>query len=89
MIPPSMNQTAEYMARFGMKNVSVFSEAPGIFGNIQHFLDRDMGLAIPVEIYPNFGFGNIEEGVPEVIQEQVPVFQEVVNEDHWPLNLQM
>lgn len=30
-----------------------------MFGNLQYFQDRDMGLALPMEIVPNFGEGEV------------------------------
>lgn len=68
VIPLAMNRTAEYMARFGMEIETAFVEAPEIFGNLQHYLDRDMGIALPVEIMSNFGNGNVEEVVTEANQ---------------------
>lgn len=57
--PVEQNQTARYMAEYGLNNSSFFAEAPHIFGNLQHFLDRDMGLAMPFEIMDNFGLGEV------------------------------
>lgn len=42
IIPQHMNRTAEYMAVYGLDNLPAFGKAPGSFGNLQHYLDRDM-----------------------------------------------
>ncbi|KAK1359574.1 hypothetical protein POM88_044048 [Heracleum sosnowskyi] len=62
VVPVSLSSTAEYMANYGMQYMAHFVEAPGIFGSLQHFLDRDMGLALPMEVLPNFGEGEVVEG---------------------------
>lgn len=60
----SMNTTAEYMAIYGMQNMTQFVKTPGVFGNLQHYLNRDMGLALPMEIAPNYGMGDIIDLTP-------------------------
>lgn len=64
IIPPAMNATAEYMASYGLNNLTQFVEAPALFENLQYFLDRDMGLVLPMEIIPNFGLGEVENEPP-------------------------
>lgn len=59
-----MNSTAEYMVAFGMQNLSHFAETPGGFGNLQYYLDRDMGSPLPTEILPNFRLGKIIDVSP-------------------------
>lgn len=66
-IPLEMNRSAEYMAQFGGENFQEVVETPGVFGNLQHFLDRDMGLALPPPLMllaANYGTGEIEDGEP-------------------------
>lgn len=66
IIPLSMNATAEYMATYGLNNLTQFVEAPVMFDNLQYYLDRDMGLTIPMEIIPNFGIGEVvDEFTPQ------------------------
>lgn len=64
VIPTNMNATAEYMAIYGMQHMTHFVETPGVFGNLHHYLDRDMGLALPMEILPNYGAGDIIDVTP-------------------------
>lgn len=54
-----MNATAEYMASYSLQNLTHFVEAPTVFGNLKYFLDRDMGLALSMEIIPDFGRGEV------------------------------
>ncbi|KAL1806764.1 hypothetical protein ACET3Z_029832 [Daucus carota] len=66
-VPEHMNASAKYMAVYGLNNLTCLVEAPGVFGDLQHYLDRDMGmvLALPnIDILPNFGLGEIEDGPP-------------------------
>lgn len=42
IIPIESNRTAEYMAAYGLDNFSSLVQTPAVFGNLQHFLDRDM-----------------------------------------------
>lgn len=42
-----LNYTAQYMAIYGFENLGSFIQAPGIFESLQHYLDRDMGMALP------------------------------------------
>lgn len=64
VIARGMNATAEYMAVYGMQNMTELVETPGVFGNLQHYLGRDMGLALPMVILPNYGQGEIEDMSP-------------------------
>lgn len=34
IIPPAMNTTAEYLATYGLNNLTQFVEAPELFGNL-------------------------------------------------------
>lgn len=70
LVPFELNQTAEYMARYGMDQLSSFVETPGIFGNLQEFLDMDMSHFFPFEILPNFGLGEVID--PPTPPPQVP-----------------
>ena len=68
-IPHHMNSTAVYMAEYGMKHLTATVELPGAstLGNLQYFLDRDMGRALPnpeMVILPNLGLGEVEDGPP-------------------------
>lgn len=47
IIPADLNRIAEYMAAFGMENSRSLVQSPTIFWNLQHLLDRDMGMALP------------------------------------------
>lgn len=46
-----MNHTAQYIATYGMENLDSFVEIPGIFGNLQQFLDRDMGVLLTFHLF--------------------------------------
>ena len=56
-VPVEQNLAAQYLANYGRDNLSAFREMPGSAGNLQHFLDRDLGLAIPFQIMDNMGLG--------------------------------
>ena len=67
-----MNRVAEYMATYGLENLKTYVEIPGdkVFGDLQHLMDRDMGLAPPdqmVEAVEVFGLGEVIDGPPPVI----------------------
>lgn len=69
IIPVELNGTAQYMASYGMERLDALVLAPSSFGNIQHYLDRDMGRAMP---YPEFELqDNLGEG--EVIDPSPPL----------------
>uniref|UniRef100_A0A165X0T1 Uncharacterized protein n=1 Tax=Daucus carota subsp. sativus TaxID=79200 RepID=A0A165X0T1_DAUCS len=68
-IPHHMNSTAVYMAEYGMKYLTDTVELPGAstLGNLQYFLERDMGRVLPnpeMVILPNLGLGDVEDGPP-------------------------
>ncbi|WOH09190.1 hypothetical protein DCAR_0728645 [Daucus carota subsp. sativus] len=66
-IPQHMNATAKYMAEYGLRHMTCFAEAPGIFGDLKYYLERDMGLVLPSpihELVPNFGEGEVEDASP-------------------------
>lgn len=68
VIPVERNATARYMASYGMNNLKVLVQAPGVFGNLQYYLERDMGMILP---YPEFELlDNLGEG--EVINFSPP-----------------
>ncbi|WOG93133.1 hypothetical protein DCAR_0312414 [Daucus carota subsp. sativus] len=46
-VPARMNVTVEYLAIYGMNNVTELSEFEGDVGDLLYFLNRDMGLALP------------------------------------------
>ncbi|KAL1822717.1 hypothetical protein ACET3Z_009495 [Daucus carota] len=59
-VPEHMNDAARYMAEYGLEHFSNFVEIPGPqpIGNLQFFLDRDMGMVIAnpeIELLPNMG----------------------------------
>ncbi|WOG92879.1 hypothetical protein DCAR_0312156 [Daucus carota subsp. sativus] len=58
-IPLVMNRTAEYLARYGMEHMSVFAEVPDSFADLQSFLDRDMGVGLPFQVFEAFGLGDV------------------------------
>lgn len=64
LIPNGMNGTAAYKATFGMDNMVTFVAAPGTFGELRNFLNRDMGLDLPFEIEDNFGLGEVIDASP-------------------------
>lgn len=49
-VPQRMNGTAEYLATYGMNNLTEFSEFTGSFGELNYYLARDMGLVLPSPI---------------------------------------
>lgn len=53
-----------------------FSEAPTVFGNMQYFLNRDMGMALPFEIGPYHGQGEIIDASPPPSEDTVSVDNE-------------
>uniref|UniRef100_A0A164TGS9 RNase H type-1 domain-containing protein n=1 Tax=Daucus carota subsp. sativus TaxID=79200 RepID=A0A164TGS9_DAUCS len=68
-IPHHMNSAAVYMAEHGLSNLTEMVELPGssTLGNLQFFLDRDMGRVLPnpqMVILPNLGLGEVEDGIP-------------------------
>lgn len=67
IIPLNLNHTTQYMANYGLENFQSLVQAPGIFGNLQFFLDRDMGMAIPYpefDLQENFGEGEVVDLPP-------------------------
>ncbi|WOG89689.1 hypothetical protein DCAR_0208927 [Daucus carota subsp. sativus] len=53
------------MASYGMERYSSFVEAPGFFGDLHLYLERDMGLGLPEVLLDNVGFfGNGEVDDP-------------------------
>ena len=66
-VPRRMNSTAEYLANYGMQNMSVFSEVKGSVGELHHFLERDMGRVMPApinEVVPDIGDGDVVDALP-------------------------
>lgn len=68
-IPDHMNSVATYMADYGLHHLSDLVELPGssTLGNLQFFLDRDMGRVISnpeVEVMPFMGLGEVIDGDP-------------------------
>lgn len=53
------NLAAQYLAEYGRDNLNAFGEVPGSVGNLQHFLDRDLGLEIPLQVMDNMGLGEV------------------------------
>ncbi|KAL1824200.1 hypothetical protein ACET3Z_010978 [Daucus carota] len=78
-IPIEQNRTAEYMARYGMENVGFFVETLGFFGNLEFFLDRDMGLDILFEVMDNMGLGEVID--EEIVDEEEVEVERVENLD--------
>ena len=63
-VPEHMNDAARYMAEYGLEHFSSFVELPWpeTIGNLQFFMDRDMGMIIAnpeVELLPNLGLGEV------------------------------
>ena len=63
-VPEHMNDAARYMAEYGLEHFSSFMELPWpeTVGNLQFFMDRDMGMIIAnpeVELLPNLGLGEV------------------------------
>ncbi|WOG81429.1 hypothetical protein DCAR_0100576 [Daucus carota subsp. sativus] len=63
-IPVEQNQSAHYLADYGLANVNLFGEVPRTLGNLQHFLDRDMGIAVPFDVMDNLGMGEVVDADP-------------------------
>ena len=68
-IPHHMNSAAVFMAKHGMQNLSDLVKLPdaSTMGNLQFFLDRDMGRVLPypeVEVLPNLGLGEVVDAPP-------------------------
>ncbi|KAL1827848.1 hypothetical protein ACET3Z_006260 [Daucus carota] len=66
-IPQHMNATAKYMSEYGIRHMTCFAEAPGNFGDLNYYLERDMGLVLasPIhELVPNFGEGEVVDASP-------------------------
>lgn len=60
------------MAHFGYENKSSLVQAPGVFGDLQHFLNRDIGMALPYpefELLENFGDGEVIDPSPPMSPE--------------------
>lgn len=61
------NGTAQYMASYGMEKMQELVLAPGHFGDIHHYLQRDMGMILPFpqfELLENFGEGEVLDPSP-------------------------
>ena len=54
-----MNRITKYLARYGLENLEVFAEVLGVFGELQDFLDRDMGIGFPFQVAEAFGLGDV------------------------------
>ncbi|KAL1804916.1 hypothetical protein DCAR_0830701 [Daucus carota subsp. sativus] len=66
-VPPRINSTAAYMANYGLTRKVAFGEISGTVGDMDYFLARDMGMALPVpsvEIQTNLGEGEVIDGPP-------------------------
>ena len=66
-VPLHMNSVAIFLADFGLENLSVFVEINEKVGNLQFFLDRDMGLVLgapELELAPNLGLGEVIDAPP-------------------------
>ncbi|WOG97860.1 hypothetical protein DCAR_0417201 [Daucus carota subsp. sativus] len=66
-VPLFMNSTAEYLAIYGMNNLSEFAEVPNMVGDLHYYLERDMGRALPLPIRQVgllLGDGEVEDGPP-------------------------
>ncbi|KAL1826435.1 hypothetical protein ACET3Z_004847 [Daucus carota] len=66
-IPEHMNSDASYMAKYGLLHLTDLVEMPGdtTLGNLQFYLDRDMGRVIitpDVVIMPLMGLGEVIDG---------------------------
>lgn len=59
IIPRGMKSTAEYMATYDLNNLTQFVEALDVFGNLQYYLDRYIGLLLPMEIISNLRIGEV------------------------------
>ncbi|WOG89915.1 hypothetical protein DCAR_0209155 [Daucus carota subsp. sativus] len=65
--PAHMNSTAEYLASYGMRNLTCFAEAKSRVGDLDFFLERDMGRVLPApinELALNMGEGEVIDGPP-------------------------
>ncbi|KAL1808902.1 hypothetical protein ACET3Z_025892 [Daucus carota] len=68
-VPDHMNSPARYMAEYALENLPDYVETPGphVVGNLQFYLDRDMGMVIAnpeIELLPNMGLGEVIDGSP-------------------------
>ncbi|KAL8093409.1 hypothetical protein AgCh_035329 [Apium graveolens] len=84
LIPVLRNDTAEYLAIYGMTHMKSFCKATGFFGNLATFLNRDMGRFLPFEVEDNFGLGEVFD-VPSPdnqvdFAERISVFDIIDNE---------
>ncbi|KAL8134129.1 hypothetical protein AgCh_009266 [Apium graveolens] len=48
IVPIELSTTAQYMARYGLKNMNSLVQAPGIIEDLRHFLQRDMEVFLGV-----------------------------------------
>lgn len=79
IIPVEQNATAEYMAIYGLQNLSTFAEATETVGNLQYFLDRDMGIALPYpDMEPNLGLGEVIDASPPASPTQSVVMDNTI-----------
>lgn len=91
IIYEELNRTAEYLARYGRDNISSFVEASNIFGNLQYFHDRDMGLAFSypeMKFLPNLGDGEVIDGTTPVTEAMNSAANSPITEDTMELDLQ-
>ncbi|WOH04731.1 hypothetical protein DCAR_0624143 [Daucus carota subsp. sativus] len=66
-VPPHMNSTADYMANYGLNNLSVFSELEEDLGDMRYWLNRDMGMVLPAPLRETpllLGGGEVVDGPP-------------------------
>lgn len=69
-VPIHMNASATYLADYGMENLSAFAEVKGTVGNLQYYLDRDMGMvigALGMDMVDNLGLGEVIDPPPPAL----------------------
>lgn len=82
IIPRGMKSTAGYMATYDLNNLTQFVEALDVFGNLQYYIDRYMGLFITMEIISNFRIGEVvDEFLPHPLLDVEDMRQEMSYEE--------
>ena len=67
------------MPEYELENASFFGEVPRSLGNLQHFLERDIGVAVPFEVMDNLGMGEVVDADPPPEPVHSPIVNQVLD----------